>query len=821
MTRYHLVTLLAASLSLPTSAQTLIWADNFDTGQGQLALDSAPLAGRRSGVEAENIMVRSSQIQQVSIGNSLYMWGSGGRVRFQRDTTTWCNFAALASAPTILAGGGLTVEFDINTRFGTLEGAYVGFAVGFGGSGEPSERITDPAADYAVRLGKEGIHRRYKNGIETGTPSPAGTVSTGRVKIEYVFNSFADGSPVTVKTSLAGQEIAYDTFTWNGNAGQLYMELENRGGSDQYLDNLKISTSVLHDFSTTGYAFSTGSIVGTEIGNFFPTTLQDEGGLEEMTYTLVTGEGSTDNSKFAINSFGQLVSGSYNFKLGAAGTTYSVRVKGTGTTSGFFSERIFLIKPIKDDDTDLLPDDWELGFPGHSDLTELTGLIDGPGPGAGTGDYDGDGISDFQEYSNWTIEPGLSPFVLDSDGDGLLDSEETAPPAGRPITNPRLADSDNDVISDNDEFTLGSDPNLADTDGDGSRDGFEVSRNSDPLAYSSRPALPAGFAVVPVTDDASTGISSTKTYTHRVSGGAVATVNGVAFDALTAGAAPANFTWTAPTKNQFTTANLGTWVAATGGVTGTGLQELLGTFTYGSQIQSFQLNNLTPGQTYQVKIFIRAFSQASLRPINFTYTNGSDVKLPFGALIADRPKIMLSNDIDTTVVNNDSAYYVSYTYVAQGTSLNIEAAATTADTFHFYGLTNEVVTPANGDPYTAYTSVIPNEADKDKSADPDDDGFTNLQEYLLGGSPIASTPTLTTFEKTGNGIIVRWMELDSGVYVLQESSTLAEPWGASVVVPTVSTDQTGKYSDDYTRKEALIPIDSSKKFIRVKATTAE
>lgn len=821
MTRYHLVPLFTASLLLPASAQTLIWADNFDTGQGQLGLDSAPLAGRRSGIEAENIMLRSSQTQQVSIGNSLYMWGSGGRVRFQRDTTTWCDFAALASAPTILAAGGFTVEFDINTRFGTLPGAFVGFAVGFGGSGEPGVRITDPATDYAVRFGKEGIHTRLKNGAQTG--SPVESVATGHVKIEYLFNSFADGSPVTVKTTLAGQPIGYDTFTWNGNSGQLYMELENRGGSDQYLDNFKISTAVLYDLnlSTAAYDFRTSSPVGMEIGDFSSATPLNETGTEPMTYTLVDGDGSTDNGKFAINSLNRLTLGSYDFKLGAAGTTYSVRVRGTSTTSGSFVEEVFLVKPIKDDDADMLPDDWELSFPGHTSLADLTGLLTGPGPGAGTGDYDGDEISDADEYFIWSFTPGLSPYELDSDGDGLLDSEETNPPDDRAFTNPRLADSDNDGISDKDEYPLNTDPNLADTDEDGSRDGFEVSHGSDPLAYDSRPALPAGFALVPVTDDVSTGISSTKTYTHRVSGGGAATINGVAFDALTTTAAPADFLWTSAVKSQFTAPQLGGWVAANGGVTGTDLQQLLGTFTYGSQIQTYQLSNLTPGKAYEVKIYIRAYSQDSLRPINFTYTNGSDVKVPFGALLADRPKIMLSTDIDTTAYTNDSAYYLSYSYVAQGTTLEIQAAGSSADSFHFYGLTNEVAGATNPDPYADFTSVIPNGADRDKSDDPDGDGFTNLQEYLLGGSPIASTPSLTTFEKTSQGIIVRWLERASGVYVLQEGATLANPWGVSAVVPTVSANQTGKYSEDYTRKEALIPVDSIRKFVRVKATTAE
>jgi autotransporter-associated beta strand protein len=71
------------------------------------------------------------------------------------------------------------------------------------------------------------------------------------------------------------------------------------------------------------------------------------------------------------------------------------------------------------------------------------------GLGSSTGDADGDGLSDVDEYLN-----GMDPSLADTDGDGL---------------------------SDNVEITAGTDPRRADTDGDGMPDGWEVAQGLDPL----------------------------------------------------------------------------------------------------------------------------------------------------------------------------------------------------------------------------------------------------------------------------------------------------------------------------------------------------
>ncbi|MEK7949883.1 autotransporter-associated beta strand repeat-containing protein [Luteolibacter soli] len=118
--------------------------------------------------------------------------------------------------------------------------------------------------------------------------------------------------------------------------------------------------------------------------------------------------------------------------------------------------------------------------------------------------------------------------------------------------------------------------------------------------------------------------------------------------------------------------------------------------------------------------------------------------------------------------------------------------------------------------YENWATVIPNPSDRDRTDDPDGDGFTNLEEFLFGTSPIASTGALAQFETSGSNLIIRWNQLEgSGTYVLQESTTLQNPWSASGATIT-----NGPVQDlpDYVRKEAVIPISGIRKFVRVEAT---
>lgn len=94
------------------------------------------------------------------------------------------------------------------------------------------------------------------------------------------------------------------------------------------------------------------------------------------------------------------------------------------------------------------------------------------------GDSDGDGIPDDIEIANGLDPNNPADALADFDGDGLTNFQELMVYG----TDIRKADTDGDGLSDGDEVNLyHTNPLLADTDGDGLRDGLEIQTGSDPL----------------------------------------------------------------------------------------------------------------------------------------------------------------------------------------------------------------------------------------------------------------------------------------------------------------------------------------------------
>lgn len=229
-----------------------------------------------------------------------------------------------------------------------------------------------------------------------------------------------------------------------------------------------------------------------------------------------------------------------------------------------------------------------------------------------------------------------------------------------------------------------------------------------PLVCLALPLASASAGVIsisgPLTTDASSQISTSRPYTHAISGGAANTVNGVNFALLSPTVTPANFTWVSSGgKNQIVgSANgINTWVPATGGVVGPGLHSagntgLLDSFTYAGAgadpgaSQTFTLSNLILGTIYDARLYIRSWDTGgSGRPIALTFTNGAEVN-PAAASPEDRPGTVLGTG------NQHQAYYVNYRYTALTPNLVISAvvpatAPAGSGSFHMFAVTNQVI----------------------------------------------------------------------------------------------------------------------------------
>jgi len=132
--------------------------------------------------------------------------------------------------------------------------------------------------------------------------------------------------------------------------------------------------------------------------------------------------------------------------------------------------------------------------------------------------------------------------------------------------------------------------------------------------------------------------------------------------------------------------------------------------------------------------------------------------------------------------------------------------------------TLNVTTTGTLPPFETWAAGLP-AGQRDRASDPDADGFSNLEEYLFGTDPAVSTGSLVQATRSGANLVLVWNQRNSNAtYQLQErTADLELAWPASAVPVADAADQGGVPSN-YTRKEAQVPIDTARKFVRVNGT---
>ena len=107
---------------------------------------------------------------------------------------------------------------------------------------------------------------------------------------------------------------------------------------------------------------------------------------------------------------------------------------------------------------------------------KYTDQVPGPNETLETADFDNDGISNWDEITLYLTDP----LNADTDGDGMPDFYEVTHYLD-PNYDDGEYDYDGDGLTNLQEYNAGTDPYVRDTDGDGMDDGFEVAHSLDPL----------------------------------------------------------------------------------------------------------------------------------------------------------------------------------------------------------------------------------------------------------------------------------------------------------------------------------------------------
>ena len=201
------------------------------------------------------------------------------------------------------------------------------------------------------------------------------------------------------------------------------------------------------------------------------------------------------------------------------------------------------------------------------------------------------------------------------------------------------------------------------------------------------------ISYVHVNTDTDSGIKASRNYTHAIdfqSSGAIATINGVAFTAMSGSGAGFTHTVADPTANS----HHGEGIVSTSG----GLRNLMQGFIYngspdtdGTGLQTYTLSGLTSGTTYDLRIYTHSWGSSGTRTNTLVFDVG-------GAAVSTGE----INEDDATTVGLpawNNSYYINYRFTATGSTFVFTAAnAVDSDaSWHLYGLTCEQAGPAATD----------------------------------------------------------------------------------------------------------------------------
>ncbi len=267
-------------------------------------------------------------------------------------------------------------------------------------------------------------------------------------------------------------------------------------------------------FNLTGGVIAENQPVGTLVGAF---ETADDDFEDDHVYTLVAGDGSTDNGQFSIDGAELRSASVLDFEKGRM---LSIRVRVSDGQS-LNLESVFAVEVTDTNDApadlvvtptgilDNVPADTTVArlFATDQDVgdTHTFSLVTGEGAtNNALFKISGNSLATSQflafdasarfnvrlratDAAGASVEKAIVLTNDDTDGDGLSDAWEREYFGN--LNNGAGDDNDGDGLLNRDEFMAGTNPAKSDTDGDGASDGLEVSLGTNPLNAQDAPAV--------------------------------------------------------------------------------------------------------------------------------------------------------------------------------------------------------------------------------------------------------------------------------------------------------------------------------------------
>lgn len=222
--------------------------------------------------------------------------------------------------------------------------------------------------------------------------------------------------------------------------------------------------------------------------------------------------------------------------------------------------------------------------------------------------------------------------------------------------------------------------------------------------------------------DADSGLSTNKTYTHLLDfpdNGSPATVNGVEFVPAGMSGSTNGYAWSVTGHSPSNS-----WNEAPADSTRTGIDRLLWDFQYGGTDYTLTLSGLTPGQSYEARLYFRSFggvNPGSPRKLTFFFSSGA----AFIGSVFFNPDAQFSR----------SLLCCRYTADASG-ALSIRVLVhNSGHTCHVYGLSNEqTVAPEPPRPTATWPRVVAFTGEEDSGLSAGRT-YTHLLDFPANGNP--------------------------------------------------------------------------------------